>query len=54
MLLLGRIQKSLASVSYESGRGLGGELAQQLRALVVLLEDMGSVPSTYMVAHNLL
>jgi hypothetical protein len=29
-----------------------GELAQQLRALATLAEDLGSVPSTNMVAHN--
>ena len=29
-----------------------GEMARQLRALVVLPVDRGSIPSLYMVAHN--
>ena len=29
-----------------------GEMAQQLRALVTLEEDLGSVPNTFMVAHS--
>jgi hypothetical protein len=29
-----------------------GELAQQLRALVALAEDQGSIPSTYVLAHS--
>lgn len=28
-----------------------GEMAQQLRALAVLPEDSGSIPSTHMAAH---
>jgi len=28
------------------------EMAQRLRALVALAEDLDSVPSTHMVAHN--
>jgi hypothetical protein len=31
-----------------------GEIAQQLRALVALPEDQGSISSTYMTAHNYL
>jgi hypothetical protein len=30
------------------------EMAQQLRALAALPEDLGSIPSTHMVAHNCL
>ena len=33
--------------------GVGG-MAQQLRALIALPEDPSSIPSTYMMAHNLL
>jgi len=29
-----------------------GEMAQWLRALVALPEDLGWVPNTHMVAHN--
>lgn len=29
-----------------------GEIAQQLRELIILPEDLGSIPSTHMVAHN--
>mgnify|MGYP001088289424 CR=1 FL=1 len=29
-----------------------GEMAQGLRALAVLLEDLGSVPNTYTAAYN--
>jgi hypothetical protein len=29
-----------------------GEMAQRLRALTALLEDMSSSPSNHMVAHN--
>lgn len=29
-------------------------MAQQLRALVALPEDQGSIPSTYVTAHNCL
>ena len=29
-----------------------GEMAQKLRALVVLTDDLGSILSTHMVAHN--
>lgn len=29
-----------------------GEMAQWFQVLAVLAEDMGEVPSTYMVAHN--
>jgi hypothetical protein len=35
------------------GRG-AREMAQQLRALAVLLEDLGSMPSTHVAAHNCL
>jgi hypothetical protein len=28
------------------------EMAQQLRALIVLPEDLSSIPSNHMVAHN--
>jgi hypothetical protein len=28
-------------------------MAQQLKALTVLSEDLGSIPSTYMAAHKL-
>ena len=28
-----------------------GEMAQQLKALVALAEDLGLVPSTYMIVH---
>ena len=31
-----------------------GEIAQQFRAPTALTEDLGSIPSTHMVAHNLL
>jgi len=31
-----------------------GEMAQQLRALVALPEDQGSIPSTHRAAHNCL
>ena len=31
-----------------------GEMAQQLRALAVLPEDLSSIPSNHMVAHNYL
>jgi hypothetical protein len=31
-----------------------GEVAQQLRALAVLVEDMHSIPSTHMTADNCL
>ena len=31
-----------------------GEMAQQLRALAVLVEDQGSIPSTHMAVHNCL
>jgi hypothetical protein len=31
-----------------------GEMAQRLRALVVLPEDPGSIPSTHMAAHSCL
>ena len=31
-----------------------GEMAQQLGALAVLPEDLGSIPSTHMAAHNCL
>jgi hypothetical protein len=34
-----------------AGRGVR-ELAQQLRALVALIEDLGSVSSTHMVPHH--
>jgi len=30
------------------------ELTQQLRALAALPEDLGSIPTAYMVAHNCL
>jgi hypothetical protein len=30
----------------------GGEMIQQIRALVVLPDDLGSIPSTHTVAHN--
>jgi hypothetical protein len=36
------------------GTGDAGEMAQWLGALAVLPEDTGSVPGTYMVAHNCL
>jgi hypothetical protein len=29
-----------------------GDMAQQLSALITLPEDLGSILSTYMVAHN--
>jgi len=29
-----------------------GEMAQQLRALTALPEDLSSIPSNHMVAHN--
>jgi hypothetical protein len=32
--------------------GKAKEMAQQLRSLGALPEDMGSVPSTHMTAHN--
>lgn len=31
-----------------------GEMALQLRALVILLENLGSISSTHMVTHNYL
>lgn len=31
--------------------GTGG-MVQQLRALVILAEDLGYVPSTHMIVHN--
>jgi hypothetical protein len=31
-----------------------GEMAQQLRALAALAEDLGSIPSTHTAAHNCL
>jgi hypothetical protein len=39
----------LGSKEKEEGTG---EMAQRLRALVALAEDLESVPSTHMVAHN--
>jgi hypothetical protein len=33
------------------GRG-AGEMAQQLRTLIALLEVLSSIPSNHMVAHN--
>lgn len=30
------------------------EMAQQIRTLIALAEDRGSIPSTHMVAHNYL
>ena len=38
----------------EAKRGYvgAGEMAQWLRARIALPEDLGSVPSTHMVAHN--
>lgn len=33
-------------------KGGAGKMTQQLRALVALAEDPGSVLSTHMVAHN--
>jgi hypothetical protein len=30
----------------------GGEMAQQIRVLAALLEDLGSILSPYMEAHN--
>ena len=38
----------------ENSRMRTGEMAQQLRALAALAEDLGSVPSKHMVAHNCL
>jgi hypothetical protein len=29
-----------------------GEMAQQLRALAALSDDLGSIPSTHVTAHN--
>jgi hypothetical protein len=36
------------------GKKMVGELVQRLRALAILLEDPGSVPSTHMAAHSCL
>jgi hypothetical protein len=39
---------------FKDRKGGAGEMSQRLRALAALLEDLGSTPSTYMVAHNCL
>ena len=53
----------LFSLSYLSGTWIillkiklirGGELAQWLRGLAALPENLGSIPSTHMAAHNYL
>ena len=41
-------------MSHEDRKRGAGEMAQRLRTLTVLAEDPGSVPSTYMAAHNYL
>jgi hypothetical protein len=40
--------------TFKMWRDEPGEVAQWLRALVALAEDLGSVPSTHMVVHNYL
>jgi hypothetical protein len=45
-----------SKISYEVAMKIilwgAGEMAQQLRALTALPEDLGSIPSTHMAAHN--
>ena len=46
---------NLARDRLKENNWVAGEMAQQLRglrALAVLPEDLGSIPSTHMVAHN--
>lgn len=47
VLVLGRF-----IAPFNNARPGAGELAQPVRALAVLEEDLGSFPSTYMEAHN--
>ena len=42
------------NVTERKGIPGAGEMAQQLKALAALLEDLGSIPSIHMVAHNCL
>ena len=43
----------LMAMATDTNKGLG-EMAQQLRALAALPEDLGSIPSTHTAAHNCL
>ena len=46
-------QRTIRYFSYMNTKPLGAEeMAQQVRALAALTEDPGSVPTTYMTAHN--
>lgn len=46
------LQMPLRKVSLQFRIVGAGEMAQHLRALVAFPEDIGSIPSTLMVAHN--
>ena len=46
--------RNIKNISFTKNMSDGvGEMAQWLRTLAALAEDLSSVPSTYMVAHNL-
>jgi hypothetical protein len=45
---------TLNSAEYKNHGLKTGEMAQQLRVHEALVEDRGSVPSTYMIAYNCL
>lgn len=45
---------TLSEKNNKKGISRAGEMAQRLRALVALPEDQGSIPSTYVTAHNCL
>ena len=45
---------SLVKASLEMTASSAGEMAQQLRALAVLPEDLGSIPSNHIAAQNCL
>jgi len=39
-------------MSPKKGGGGAGEMVQQLRALTILSEDLGSIHNTHIAAHN--
>ena len=49
---LGRLRSVILGRIVKSSRPQIGEMAQLIRALVALVEDLGWVHSTHMVAHN--
>ena len=46
--------KRIKTQAVDISKCVAGEMAQWLRALVVLVKDPGSIPSTHVAAHNCL